>query len=32
MQEISVPDEQLSPSEGGSCLELVPLLIGRYTL
>jgi len=29
---ISVPDEQLSLSEGVSCLELVPLLIDRYTL
>jgi len=31
-QRTSVPDEQLSPSEGVSCLEPVPLLIDRYTL
>jgi len=31
-QGIFVADEQLSPSEGVSCLESVPLLSDRYTL
>jgi len=31
-QGISVPDEQLSLSEGVSYLELVPSLIRRYTV